>query len=68
MHDVGHSTIKSQNFNSNFETIREEEPAGNHQSPGLNRDLEVEDDAGPDDNYDDEEEMDERPIDNKGYG
>lgn len=51
--EVGHSTIKSNNFNSNFETIREEEPmAGNHQSPtmrgpGLNRDLDVPELAGP---------------------
>jgi hypothetical protein len=54
---VGHSTIKSNNFNSNFETIREEEyspVAGNHQSPtergaGLNKDLDVPELSGLDD-------------------
>jgi hypothetical protein len=66
--DVGQSLMKSNNFNSNFETIREEEHAGNHQSPGLNRDLEVPEDAGPDDSYeDDEAECDERPADCKVF-
>jgi hypothetical protein len=58
--------IKSNNFNSNFETIREEDPAGNHQSPELNQDLEVA--VGPTDTYeDDEAECDERPADCKVF-
>ena len=63
--EVGQSTLKSGNFDSKFETIREEEPAGNHQSPtvrgqDLNRDLDVPE-HGPEDDMQFDNETEENP-------
>lgn len=63
--EVGQTTLKSGNFDSKFDTIREEEPAGNHQSPGirdtnLNRDLMVPE-QGPDDDMQFEDATEETP-------
>ena len=66
---VGETTLKSGNFDSKFETIREEEPAGNHQSPtvrgqdqgqNLNQDLDVPE-HGPEDDMDFDNETEETP-------
>lgn len=60
--------MKSGNFDSKFDTIREEEPAGNHQSPtvraqDLNRDLDVPE-HGPEDDMQFDDETEERPGEN----